>query len=284
MEEKNLQTVADDLISYLDFLRGLGYGVSVSFYDRTLAARIPKLFEYEAHAPHICRYLKSHSKTQKRCIKNKGRLLGAPPKTPYYACCYAGVEEYVVPIIKDGKTLLSVHIGGYRGNFERSHACFSRTKRIAPERFASLYDRLSDSPPPLSEILRISNPLSYIVGELFSVLSRQPRTLSQSDLLYTKTVEYLCENYGLPLTCKEIANALHYSESHLRKVFKEKRSVSVTEFLTRLRLSKAKELLTSSDLSVTEIAMTLGFCDSNYFSTVFKRRFGISPNRYRSKE
>ena len=53
------------------------------------------------------------------------------------------------------------------------------------------------------------------------------------------------------------------------------------EYLTELRLTDAASLLRYSELSVTEIAYSVGFCESNYFSNVFKKQYGISPKDYR---
>ncbi|NOY10392.1 MAG: helix-turn-helix transcriptional regulator, partial [Spirochaetes bacterium] len=58
---------------------------------------------------------------------------------------------------------------------------------------------------------------------------------------------------------------------------------SFTDYLTDVRLQKAKELLLYSDMSITSIAYEVGYQDSNYFSSLFKKVEGITPSEYKNK-
>jgi two-component system response regulator YesN len=80
-----------------------------------------------------------------------------------------------------------------------------------------------------------------------------------------------------------IAKATHVSVSYLTKQFRESGSQSINQYLTEVRLKKAGELLEHSEESITQIAFLVGYKDSNYFSTVFSKTFGVSPKVYREK-
>lgn len=91
---------------------------------------------------------------------------------------------------------------------------------------------------------------------------------------------YLSENYHAPVSLDDIAEAVGVSSFYLSRVFSQECGLSLVSYLTSLRMEKARALLGGGDLSVSEVARRLGYQDSNYFSKVFKRRFGRSPRDY----
>ena len=71
------------------------------------------------------------------------------------------------------------------------------------------------------------------------------------------------------------------SESHLSRKFKAHTGIGINEYITYVRITNAEKLLRETELSVTEVADQCGYSDSNYFSTVFKRIKGITPQKCR---
>ena len=69
---------------------------------------------------------------------------------------------------------------------------------------------------------------------------------------------------------------------YLSRLFKKEMGITLTAYIADLRTKKAAELLKTSMLSVAEIAMYVGYPDSNYFVKVFKKRYGMTPSAYRS--
>lgn len=80
----------------------------------------------------------------------------------------------------------------------------------------------------------------------------------------------------------ELQKIAGMSRSNLARVFQKATGQSAIEYLIRLRIQKAMELLHSTDMTITEIALEVGFNDSNYFSRQFRAITGISPTSYRS--
>ena len=76
----------------------------------------------------------------------------------------------------------------------------------------------------------------------------------------------------------------HMSRSNLMRIFRQATGRSPIEYLVRLRIQHAMELLRNTDLSITEIAMAVGFSDSNYFARQFRRVLGESPRSFRTKK
>ena len=71
------------------------------------------------------------------------------------------------------------------------------------------------------------------------------------------------------------------SPFYLSKLFKDEKGVTFINFITDKRLDKGRELLSKSDLSIKEITAQIGYNDQNYFSRIFKNKFGLSPKEYR---
>lgn len=97
-------------------------------------------------------------------------------------------------------------------------------------------------------------------------------------------VHRLEQEFHLPWTLEEMAAAIHTSVPSLCRYFKEHTGSSPLDYLIRLRIEKAKDLISHSDLLITEIAFQVGFNDGNYFARQFKRICGISAGGYRKRQ
>lgn len=97
-----------------------------------------------------------------------------------------------------------------------------------------------------------------------------------------KIIEAIDILYKEPsFSLKSLARKINLSPGYLSSLFKEMFGISFHDYLTGIRLERAKILVLSSGLKNYEIAEQVGFADPNYFSTAFKRKFGKSPSRYR---
>lgn len=99
--------------------------------------------------------------------------------------------------------------------------------------------------------------------------------------LVKQALAYLHQNYVHPITRKDIALAVGVSESYLSQIFRHEITLSPWEYLSRFRIRKACELLLSSQDTITQVAIRVGFNDSAYFSRVFHQMSGQSPQEYR---
>jgi two-component system response regulator YesN len=85
-------------------------------------------------------------------------------------------------------------------------------------------------------------------------------------------------------TLASIAEELGVSERHLSATFKAETGIGLSRFSTAVRVERAKELLAEPSLKVVDIAAMLGYADPHYFSRVFKKEVGVSPESFRSEE
>ena len=93
--------------------------------------------------------------------------------------------------------------------------------------------------------------------------------------------DFFRRNYSQPIGVEDAARHAGVSRSSLYRAFEMDFGCSPSEYLTRCRLSRARQLLSHSALSVSQVAASVGFDDPLYFSRVFKRETGLSPSAFR---
>lgn len=99
-------------------------------------------------------------------------------------------------------------------------------------------------------------------------------------MLIQRILAYINENYNTDITLSSLAETFSISQSHLSKSFKSVSGLGINEYINVCRVSAAKTLLETTDMSITQIATKCGFNDSNYFAAVFKKIVGVTPKKY----
>ena len=102
---------------------------------------------------------------------------------------------------------------------------------------------------------------------------------SQKDVIK----DYIDRNYKKDISAKDVAGILGYSDVYFSKVFKQLFDDNFINYLTKIRIDRAKVLLKDISFNIKEVGKSVGYADSNYFTKVFKRSIGMSPSEYRSK-
>ncbi|MGQ9779142.1 MAG: helix-turn-helix domain-containing protein [Bacillota bacterium] len=93
--------------------------------------------------------------------------------------------------------------------------------------------------------------------------------------------EYMARHYIRPLSMTEVAAAVGISRSYLQRLFHREVGMPPHEYLTRLRLERAKALLVRTDLPLVEVAAGVGLESQQYFQTLFRREVGVTPGQFR---
>ncbi|RAV16353.1 helix-turn-helix domain-containing protein [Paenibacillus contaminans] len=97
------------------------------------------------------------------------------------------------------------------------------------------------------------------------------------------TQDYMTTNYREPLTLEGLSGMAGLSVSHYSRLFKKIIGYTPIDYLTHLRVDRAKELLVLSDYRLKSIASSVGYSDEFYFSRMFKKIVGLSPREYAKK-
>jgi len=141
---------------------------------------------------------------------------------------------------------------------------------------------LSDWPAPriYAESLGVALA-AHILVKYSSKTSARPQgnTLSKTQL--RRSIEFIHENLQADVSLGEIAAAANMSKYHFAKSFRRAIGIAPHRYLVKLRMEKARNLLSSDDLSIEEIANRVGYDDKSHFSAQFRKIVGTTPHRYR---
>lgn len=153
----------------------------------------------------------------------------------------------------------------------------------------------------LSSLLRLldndlaeNSPAGRIYGDslirasamrILHLWSTQPKTIlkptAASKVEIQQTIDFLNDNMDQDITLAKAAEHVGFSPSHLHRAFKAATGERLHEHLIRIRLERAKTLLKATNLTVSEIAIEVGFSDQGHLARQFRRAFQTSPAEYR---
>ena len=121
----------------------------------------------------------------------------------------------------------------------------------------------------------ISTALNEFIELVYS--SQDSKKLTQIG----PAINYIEANYDKAMTLGEIARASYLSVSRLAHVFKEQMGMTMIDYLTSVRIEKAKYLLLATDLNCTEVCFKVGYNNQSYFTRTFKELVGMTPRQFR---
>ena len=103
---------------------------------------------------------------------------------------------------------------------------------------------------------------------------------------YTEIIEkarnYIQENYqNEDMSLQSVASNVNVSSNHFSAIFRKETGETFIEYLTTVRMDKAKELLICTSMKTSEVGFEVGYKDPHYFSYIFKKIQGMSPKEYR---
>ncbi len=126
--------------------------------------------------------------------------------------------------------------------------------------------------------------LIIVNQDMISSLIKDGKRYSLGDTQAISIVKnYIAENLDKPLSLTLLANLVYYNSSYLSRIFKKFTGMTLTNYITKMRMEKAKEMLTRTNKKINAIASELCFASQSYFNQAFRRETGMSPLEYRIK-
>lgn len=119
----------------------------------------------------------------------------------------------------------------------------------------------------------------YHMSDLFP--SEEKANTSKRKTLFVQALQFIRNNYETDLQISELATTLAVDRTYLHRLFKKELDMSPKEYLTEVRIRKAKELLTNTDYPINTIAQSVGYEDAQQFSRIFKQKTKQTPSNYR---
>ena len=127
--------------------------------------------------------------------------------------------------------------------------------------------------------------LSYLYHIFASMIANGESVEHRNSDYYYNAVAYIRKNaHRAELTVATVAQQIGIDRTHLYRIFKENSQHSVKEFITLVRIEKAKLFLTNTDHSIELVASYSGFADSSHFTQIFRKYEGCTPTHYRNQQ
>lgn len=104
-----------------------------------------------------------------------------------------------------------------------------------------------------------------------------------NNFVINKILKYLHLNIESEISLENLAEKLNLSASYISSCFKKQMGISIMKYAKKIRIDRAKVLLTTTDISILDLSVSLGFYDQSHFSKTFKKFTGVSPSKYRNE-
>ena len=125
--------------------------------------------------------------------------------------------------------------------------------------------------------------LILLVRKKMNIQSKHHSLIEEQDNteIVAKIKKYIADNLCEKITNKEICNFVGYGKTYISILFHEETGFTLNEFINKQKLKKAKELIRTSNLNISEISDYLSFDNPHYFCRVFKKFCGMTPSEFR---
>ena len=237
----------------------------------------------------FCAMLSEKSRACAACLQTQQQLSESATREPQTVVCQAGMIDMAVPV-RMGDQLIGFLTTGQVFAKKPTEALFNRIKKLladwgvqtdAKKLRAAFFDTRVLSSRQQESALR----LLTIFAEHLSMVSNQIIVREQNDELpvITRAKQFITEHQTEELSLEQVAKSVNTSKFYFCKVFKKSTGINFTDYLSRVRIEKSKNLLLNPNLRVSEIAFEVGFQSLTHFNRVFKKILGQSPTEYRSQ-
>jgi hypothetical protein len=241
------------------------------------------------HRNHFCALMAAHSRSCSACLQVQQELSGNASDSPATTVCFAGLSDSAVPV-KLGDDIVGHLQTGQVALRPPTKAGFARIRRklddlgIPGDRDA-LEKAWLASPCMTRRQYEGAVQLLATFAEQLSTASNQIaiRQANTEPPAISRAKAFIAEHITEDLSLADVAKAVNMSRFYFCKSFRKHTGIHFTDYVSRLRIERAKELLINPNLRVSEIAYEIGFQSLTHFNRVFRRIVGKSPTDYRGK-
>ncbi len=261
MKSNIKMAIVEDITDYLDFLKRIGYEVSLCNLNRIFRICYDDLLLYVGHENERCLRVKEKEKFS--CLKYQDQLINSVSMDSFGPfTCFAGVTEYVFPIEYKSERY-GIICFNYSAKRKTMESLIGQEKWVAKS---------------------VIKPLCRMFEVLLEQLKQEKdcfEDFSGAKKTCYKVIEFIENNLNRPFSLKEICDYVHYSQSYVSKEFKKAYGKSVMDYALDYKIKTAKRFLEKTDLSVSDVSFKVGYYNPNDFTAIFKKRQGKSPRAYR---
>jgi AraC-like DNA-binding protein len=237
----------------------------------------------------LCATMAEESRTCSFCLQVQQELSEHAQEQPYTAVCGLGLSTTAIPVRLGNQLIGFLQMGQVLRkpasetqfekyfkkiaeakpdlNYEELRGLFLQTKVISPRQYDAIVS-----------LLRVF--ADHIAMVCNQILLHQHNA---EPLVIQKAKDYIRDHQSEDLSLGQVAKAVNTSTFHFCKMFRKSTGLTFTDYVSRVRIEKAKNLLLNPNLRISEIAYEVGFQSLTHFNRVFKKITGQSPTRYRAQ-
>lgn len=279
------------------------YNVSIQYHDAmglfmTNFEISSVLMEYYSHTNDFCANVKCDKQCALECFMLKDKITKklVEVNRPIYGRCNMGFEEYIFPVYSTDTIIGYFAVGEfytdrketekYIKNISKKHS-FDE-KKVINDFFKIARKVDFDVEAFITDMNLLANTVGLYIKNVISDIDIEKKKIAEQGMSSKNYVvemakEYIAANFARDVSLETISQVCHCNSSYLSCIFKKKTGKSVSEYVNVVRINRAKLLLWVSPMSVTQISYEVGYNDSGYFSRVFKKHLGVSPDVFRKR-
>lgn len=237
----------------------------------------------------FCALMAENNRACAACLETQQKITEAAGVGPRTVKCFAGLCDTGVPVSIGEELLGFLQTGqiflkkptraqfaraakqlvdwGWKVDLRRLEEAYFQTRVISPKQYESVVRLLT------------------IFAQHLSLVSNQllVRNANAEPPAITRAKQFIKEHQADEISLGDVAKAVNTSTFYFCKMFKKTTGLNFTDYLSRVRVEKARNLLLNPNLRISEIAFASGFQSLSHFNRVFRRIAGESPSRYRDK-
>ncbi|HVY71078.1 MAG TPA: helix-turn-helix domain-containing protein [Verrucomicrobiae bacterium] len=237
----------------------------------------------------FCALMAERSRTCAACLQMQESLARSAMDEPCSMTCAYGLVETAVPVKLGGETIGFLQTGQVMRQKPTQAAFDKAVSELQKLGVEVDHERARETffatPVVSAKKLESISKLLFIFADHLSMKSNQiaVQAANAEPPIITRAKTFIEEHYTEDLSLGQVAKAVHTSVFYFCKLFKKSLGLNFTEYVSRVRTEKAKNLLLNPNLRVSEIAYEVGFQSLTHFNRVFKKVTGESPSSYRGR-
>lgn len=196
---------------------------------------------------------------------------------------YLDVEKFCQELVRLQNEILAYpKLTGqtvYECFLEAAEACLGGLRQNEKVNEEEIKQELLSRYHMCTSVQEVFDLLKDYVGNILRTCSEQKEKKEMRPI--TEAKKYIQQHFREPLKLEEVSRVIGFNATYFSTVFKKETGKSFLDYLTEVRMNKAKQLLCRGDLSVNDVAEEVGYQDLKYFSKLFKKAAGISPSDYK---
>ncbi|NLJ41471.1 MAG: helix-turn-helix domain-containing protein [Clostridiales bacterium] len=253
-------------------------GIRIVLFDNGFT----EIMSYPAGDCEFCKSMRKNPEFLQKCIDSDNMAFKACKKNniPIIYVCHAGFTEAVVQLYSEDKIVgyfmfgqIIPHETAKHTRMKLAQICLENG---APDLLETIFTMSGKSEEEIRAAATILESLSVYVWSGRIVTLPRKQFLEILD-------DYIEDNLDRPITSQDICSYFGFGRTYLYKLASRYLGGSISTYVRRCRIRKACQLLTETEIPITEIAFKTGFCDYNYFSRCFRAEEGVTASHYRKE-